>query len=62
MIIDIDKLDTVNFERSLSYATYLIEYFYKKKNPFCLKHKDYQSRIACSFSHKNEQLTYLANV
>ena len=62
VIIDIDKLDTVNFEKSLSYATYLIEYFYKKKNPFCLKHKDYQSRIACSFSHKNEQLTYLANV
>ena len=62
VIIDIDQLDSTNFEKSLSYASYLIEYFYKKKNPFCLKHKNYQSRIACSFSHKNEQLTYLANV
>lgn len=62
IIIDLEKLNYNDFEKSLSYASYLIDYFYKKKNPFALKFKNFQSSFSCSFSHKKDLLTYLANV
>ena len=61
IIIDIEKLSN-NLERSLSYASYLIHYFYELKNPFAVKYKDYISNISCSHEHKKKQLTFLANV
>ena len=60
--IDLQKINADNFEKKLSYASYLIEYFYKLKKPFLLKNKDFISTIACSLEHKNKLLTYLANV
>ena len=62
IIIDLEKLNNNDFEKSLSYASYLIDYFYKKKNPFALKFKNFQSNFSCSYSHKKDLLTYLANV
>ena len=59
-IIDLDLLSR-DFEKSLSYASYLINDFYKLKNPFTLKHKNYISENSCSYEHRNKQLTYLAN-
>ena len=61
IIIDIEKLSD-NLERSLSYASYLINHFYKLKNPFAVKYKDYISNMSCSYEHKKKQLTFLANV
>ena len=59
-IIDLELLSS-DFEKSLSYASYLIDNFYKLKNPFALKYKNYISDYACSYEHRNKQLTYLAN-
>ena len=61
IIINIEKLSN-NLEQSLSYASYLINHFYKLKNPFAIKYKDYLSNISCSLEHKKKQLTFLANV
>ena len=61
IIIDIEKLSD-NLEKSLSYASYLINHFYKLKNPFAVKYKDYISNMSCSYEHKKKQLTFLANV
>ena len=61
IIIDIEKLGN-NLEKSLSYASYLINHFYKLKNPFAVKYKDYISNMSCSYEHKKKQLTFLANV
>ena len=61
IIIDIENLSD-NLEKSLSYASYLINYFYKLKNPFAIKYKDYISNMSCSYEHKKKQLTFLANV
>ena len=60
--IDLQKLKSDSFEKKLSYATYLIEYFYKLRKPFLLKNEDFLSPIACSLEHRNKLLTYLANV
>ena len=62
IIIDLQKLGVDNFDRKLSYASFLIEYFYKLKKPFLLKNNDYSSSAACSLEHRNKLLTYLANV
>ena len=62
IIIDLQKLGTNNFEQKLSYASFLIEYFYKLKKPFLLKNNNYSSSVACSLEHRNKLLTYLANV
>ena len=62
VVIDLQKLENDNFEKRLSYASYLIEYFYKLKKPFMLKNKEYSSTIACSLEHRNKLLSYLANV
>lgn len=61
IVIDIEKLSD-NLEKSLSYASYLINHFYKLKNPFAVKYKDYFSNMSCSYEHKKKQLTFLANV
>ena len=61
IIIDIENLSD-NLEKSLSYASYLINHFYKLKNPFAVKYKDYISNMSCSYEHKKKQLTFLANV
>ena len=61
IIIDIEKLSD-NLEKSLSYASYLINHFYKLKNPFAVKYKNYTSNMSCSHEHKKKQLTFLANV
>ena len=61
IVIDIEKLSD-NLEKSLSYASYLINHFYKLKNPFAIKYKDYISNMSCSYEHKKKQLTFLANV
>ena len=61
IIIDIEKLND-NLEKSLSYASYLINHFYKLKNPFAVKYKNYTSNMSCSDEHKKKQLTFLANV
>ena len=61
IIIDIENLSD-NLEKSLSYASYLINHFYKLKNPFAIKYKDYISNMSCSYEHKKKQLTFLANV
>lgn len=60
--IDLQKLNAENFERKLSYATFLIEYFYNLKKPFLLKNNKYVSPVSCSLDHKNKLLTYLAHV
>ena len=60
--IDLQKLKSDNLEKKLSYASYLIEYFYNLKKPFLLKDKEFLSPIACSLEHRNKLLTYLANV
>ena len=60
--IDLQKLEAKNFEYKLSYASYLINYFYKIKKPFILKNKNFISPVACSLEHKNKLLTYLSNV
>ena len=60
--IDLQKLKGDSFEKKLSYASYLIEYFYKLKKPFSLKNNDFSSAIAYSLEHRNKLLTYLANV
>ena len=62
IIIDLQKLGANNFEQKLSYASFLIEYFYKLKKPFLLKNNNYSSSVACSLEHRNKLLTYLANV
>ena len=60
--IDLQKLKSDSFEKKLSYASYLVEYFYKLRKPFSLKNNDFLSPIACSLEHRNKLLTYLANV
>ena len=60
--IDLQKLKSDSFEKRLSYASYLVEYFYKLRKPFSLKNNDFLSPIACSLEHRNKLLTYLANV
>ena len=59
--IDLEKINAENLEKKLSYASYLIEYFYKLKKPFSLKNNSYKSITSCSLEHKNKQLIYLAN-
>ena len=59
-IIDLQKLNAESFEKKLSYAAFLIEYFYKTKKPFLLKNNEYISTVACSLEHRNKLLTYLA--
>ena len=59
--IDLQKLNAENFEKKLSYAAFLIEYFYNLKKPFLLKNNEYISPISCSLDHKNKLLAYLAN-
>ena len=59
--IDLQMINAESFEKKLSYASYLIEYFYQLKKPFLLKNKDFISAIACSLDHRNKLLTYLAN-
>ena len=61
LIIDLELLGS-NFEKSLSYASYLIIRSYNSKIPFMLKNKEYISEMKCSYDHKINQLTYLANV
>ena len=61
IVIEIEKLSD-DLEKSLSYCSYLINYYYKLKNPFAIKYKDYFSNISCSYEHKKKQLTFLANV
>ena len=62
IVIDLQKLGVDNFDRKLSYASFLIEYFYKIKKPFLLKNNNYSSSASCSLEHRNKLLTYLANV
>ena len=60
--IDLQKLKSDSFEKKLSYASYLVDYFYKLRKPFSLKNSDFLSPIACSLEHRNKLLTYLASV
>ena len=62
IIIDIEKLLTQNFEKTLSYVSYLVKEYYNSKIPFSLKYKDYKSQTSCSLDHLNKQLYFLANV
>ena len=61
IVIDLEKIKAESYEKKLSYASYLIEYFYKLKKPFSLKNNDYKSITSCSYEHRNNQLIYLAN-
>ena len=61
IIIDLELLGS-DFEKSLNYASFLINNLYDSKNPFSLKYKNYFSEMSCSDEHKKKQLTYLANV
>ena len=62
ILIDIEKLNNSNFELSLSYAAYLIEYFYNSKKKFALKYKNFISNYSNSTTHKNDLLKFIANV
>ena len=62
ILIDIGKFENTTLELSLSYAVYLIEYFFKKKISFALKYNDYTSEYSNSLKHKNNLLKYTANV
>ena len=62
ILIDIEKLNNSNFELSLSYAAYLIEYFYNSKKKFALKYKNFISNYSNSTTHKNNLLKFIANV
>ena len=62
ILIDIEKLESSNFELSLSYASYLIEYFYNEKKKFALKYKNFTSNYSKSLKHKNELLKFITNV
>lgn len=61
IVIDLKKIKAESYEKKLSYASYLIEYFYKLKKPFSLINNDYKSITSCSYEHRNNQLIYLAN-
>ena len=61
VIIDLEKIKAESFEKKLSYASYLIDHFYKLRKPFSIKNHDYKSITSCSFEHRNNQLIYLAN-
>ena len=62
IVIDIEKLNSSNFELSLSYTVYLIEYFYNQKINFAIKYKNYFSNYSYSLQHKKELLKFIANV
>ena len=62
ILIDIEKLKSSNFELSLSYAAYLIEYYYNLKINFALKYKNYISSYSNSLNHKNDLLKFITNV
>ena len=62
ILIDIDKIDAVTFEKKLSYATYLILKSYKEKISFSLKHKKFKLPFSSTIQNKIRALTYLANV
>ena len=61
LVIDLELLSN-NLERSLSYASYLINDLFESKTLFAIKYKNYISKMSCSYEHKKSQLIYLANV
>ena len=62
VLIDIEKLNRSNFELSLSYAVYLIEYYYNQKKNFAIKYQKFVSNYSNSLKHKNKLLKYITNV
>lgn len=62
ILIDIDKIEAISFEKRLSYAAYLVLKSYKEKIDFSLKHKNFILPFLSSMENKNKALTYLANV
>ena len=62
ILIDIDKIDAITFEKKLSYAAYLVLKLYKEKIAFSLKHKKFKLPFSSTRQNKNKALTYLANV
>ena len=61
ILIDIEKLNTLNFELSLSYSVYIIDYFYNQKKNFAIKYKKYISNYSNSLKHKNDLLKFITN-
>jgi len=62
ILIDIGQLDKFNLELALSYAVYLIEYYYNRKINFALKYKDFVSEYSNTLNHKNNLLKFTSNV
>ena len=62
ILIDIDKIEAVSFEKKLSYASYLILKSYEEKIDFSLKHQKFILPFSSSEENRNKALTYLANV
>ena len=62
ILIDIDKIEAVTFEKKLSFATYLVLKSYKENIAFSLKHKEFRLPFSSTVQNKNKALTYLANV
>ena len=62
ILIDIDKIEAISFEKRLSYAAYLVLKSYKEKIDFSIKHKNFILPFSSSIENKNKALTYLANV
>ena len=62
ILIDIDMIEAISFEKRLSYAAYLVLKSYKEKIDFSIKHKNFILPFSSSIENKNKALTYLANV
>ncbi len=62
LILDLDQYSKIPFELLLSYATYIIQFYFNKKIELTVKHKDNIFYLKSNKSSLNQILKYFANV
>ena len=62
LILDLDQYSKIPFELLLSYATFIIQFYFNKKIELTVKHKDNIFYLKSNRSSLNQILKYFANV
>jgi uncharacterized protein (DUF58 family) len=60
--LNLDLYQSIEFETLLSYATFIVQYYYKNKINLTVKHLDQTFYLSQSENSLNQILKYLANV
>ena len=62
LILDLDQYSEIPFELLLSYATYIVQFYFNKKIQLTVKHKDNIFYLKSNRSSLNQILKYFTNV